>query len=138
MPYGQALLVSVTFIEKLPPQWISKKRAAPRAAVRFFLPDTGEQLSLSESLAKSPTTLRGQMPYADRVRKVLATVTSGQRRGRCHWPPGRRRELHLTLRKGLGVTMVIDRQGRLTYDRSGRNHASVLFPVHRRKSAGRD
>ena len=77
MPYGEALLVSVTFIEKTRPGADLGGRQAPRAAVRFLLPDTGKQLSLSEDLVKSPTTLHGQMPYADRVRKVLATVSVG-------------------------------------------------------------
>ncbi|MGD0724005.1 MAG: hypothetical protein ABSB63_00395 [Spirochaetia bacterium] len=77
MPYGEALLVSVTFIEKARPGVDPGGRPAPRAAVRFVLPDTGEQLTLSEDLLKSPTTLHGQMPYTDAVRKVLATVNVG-------------------------------------------------------------
>jgi hypothetical protein len=76
-PYGEALLVSVTFIEKAQPGADLTGKPIPRAALRFLLPDIGEQLSLSEDLVKSPTTLRGQMPFTDRVRKVLATVTIG-------------------------------------------------------------
>jgi hypothetical protein len=77
MPYGEVVLVSVTFIEKGHPGADLSGRPAPRAAVRFLLPDTGEQLSLSEDLVKSPTTLRGQMPYTVSVRRVLATVSIG-------------------------------------------------------------
>lgn len=77
MPYGEALLVSVTFLEKTKPGADLSGRPVPRAAVRFLQPDTGEQLSLSEDLVKSPTTLHGQMPYTGAVRKVLATVSIG-------------------------------------------------------------
>lgn len=74
---GLALLVSVTFIEKSRPAGALGGAQAPHAAVRFFLPDTGEELSLSEDLVKSPTTLHGQLRYSERVRKVLATVSVG-------------------------------------------------------------
>ncbi len=77
MPYGEALLVSVTFIEKARPDADLSGRPVPRATVSFLLPDTGEQLALSDDLVKSPTTLRGQMPYTERVRKVAATVSIG-------------------------------------------------------------
>jgi len=87
MPHGETgsggggsesvLLVSVTFIEKEQPAGSLGGRQAPHAAVRFLLPGTGEELSLSEDLVKSPTTLHGRMPYTERVRKVLATVSVG-------------------------------------------------------------
>jgi|GEM_PF-2736874 len=87
MPYGgagsggggqeSALLVSVTFIDRARPAGDLNGGQALRAAVRFLLPDTGEELSLSEDLVKSPTTLHGQMRYTERVRKVLATVRVG-------------------------------------------------------------
>jgi hypothetical protein len=71
------LLVSVTFIEKAQPGAELRSSQALPAVVRFLLPDTGEQLSVSGDLVKSPITLHGQMPYTDRVRKVLATVSVG-------------------------------------------------------------
>jgi hypothetical protein len=77
MPYGEALLVSVTFIQKAQPGADLTARPALRAAVRFLLPDSGEQLSLSEDLVKSPTTLHGRMPFTNHVRKVTATVRVG-------------------------------------------------------------
>jgi len=77
MPYGEVILVSVTFIEKAGGGAELGGRPAPRAAVRFVLPDIGEQLSLSDDLVKSPRTLHGQMPYTNKVRKVLATVSVG-------------------------------------------------------------
>ena len=101
MPYGEAessgggsesaLLVSVTFIEKAQPAGDLSGRQVPHAAVQFPLPDTGERLSLSQDLVKSPTTLHGQMPYTERVRKVLATVSVGTET----------RTLSLAARKGL-------------------------------------
>jgi hypothetical protein len=85
MPYAEdgsgasewALLVSVTFIEKKQPAGNLTGGQALRAAVRFLLPGTGEELSLSEDLVKSPTTLHGRLPYTERVQKVLATVSIG-------------------------------------------------------------
>jgi hypothetical protein len=76
MPYEDMLLVSVTFIQAAPPG--PNGPPAPRAVVRVVLPETGEQLSLSEDLSKSPMTLRGQMRPTHAVKKVLATVSVGK------------------------------------------------------------
>jgi hypothetical protein len=76
MPYGDMLLVSVTFIRAAPPG--PNEPSAPRAAVHVVLPETGEQLSLSENLSKSPMTLRAQIRPTHAVRKVLATVSVGK------------------------------------------------------------
>jgi hypothetical protein len=73
----RTLLVSVTFIERSRPAGSPGGGQAPRAAARFVLPETGEELSLSEDLLKSPTTLHGQLRYDPRIRKVLATVSVG-------------------------------------------------------------
>ena len=77
MPYGEVFLVSVTFIEKVRPAADPSGMPSPQAAVRFLLPDTGDELALSGDLVKSPTTLHGRMPYSDRAKKVLATVSVG-------------------------------------------------------------
>ncbi len=76
MPYGDMLLVSVTFIQAAPPG--PNGPPAPKAVVRIVLPETGEQLALSEDLSKSPMTLRGQMRATPAVKKVLATVSVGK------------------------------------------------------------
>ena len=76
MPYGDMLLVSVTFIRAAPPG--PNEPSAPRVVVRVVLPETGEQLSLSDDLSKSPMTLRAQMRPTHAVRKVLATVSVGK------------------------------------------------------------
>ena len=77
MPYGEALLVSVTFIQSTRLGTDRSSPPAPRAAVRFLLPDTGAQLTLNDDLVRTPITLRGQMPYTAEVRKVQATVSIG-------------------------------------------------------------
>jgi hypothetical protein len=76
-PYGNVLLLSVTFIHDT--------ASAPRvpdsppeiAVVRFVLQETGERLSLEEALVKSPMTIRGQLPYSAVVKKVQAEVSIG-------------------------------------------------------------
>jgi hypothetical protein len=75
MPYGETLLVSVTFIQAARSNPNVASRPAPRAVVRFLLPESGEQLFLSEDLVKSPTTLHGRLRYTQAVKKVLATVS---------------------------------------------------------------
>ena len=69
--YSDALLVSATFVQA------AEGRIGAEASVRVLLPDTGDRLSLSGALARSPITLRGQLPYTTRVRRVEAEVTVG-------------------------------------------------------------
>ena len=76
MPYEDMLLVSITFIQAAPPG--PNGPPVPKAVVRVLLPETGEQLSLSEDLIRSPMTLRGQMRGTRAVKKVLATVSIGK------------------------------------------------------------
>ena len=74
----EALLVSVTFVKEGPAG--TSDGDGPVAAVKIVLPDTGQELSLSGVLSKSPITLRGQMEYSARVRRVQAEVSVGRDR----------------------------------------------------------
>ena len=75
MPYGDMLLVSVTFIQAASPG--PNGPPAQKVVVHVLLPETGEQLMLSEDLMRSPTTLRGQMRPTQAVERFLATVSIG-------------------------------------------------------------
>lgn len=72
-----ALLVGVTFVKEGPASPIEN---GPQAEARIVLPDTGQEISLSGILEKSPMTLRGQMEYSPRVKKVQAEVRVGAER----------------------------------------------------------
>jgi len=77
--YQDSLLVALTFVKE------DRGGAAtagekPLVEARIVLPDTGQEISLSGVLSKSPTTLRGQMDYSARVRQVRAEVTVGKDR----------------------------------------------------------
>jgi hypothetical protein len=76
-PYGEALLVSVTFTQGAASAAAAAGRPAPLATVRFILPDTGEHLTLADDIPKSPTTLRARLHYGEGVNKVVATVSVG-------------------------------------------------------------
>jgi hypothetical protein len=82
----EALLVSVTFVKEGPGGVSSGAGSA--AVVKIVLPDTGQEMSLSGVLSKSPLTLRGEMDYSARVRRVQAEVSVG----------GDRKTLQLTAR----------------------------------------
>jgi hypothetical protein len=78
VPYHDTLLVSVTFVQESSATATAPSEDAPLAAVRIVLPDTGQEISLSGILGKSPITLRGQMEYSERVKKVQAEVRIGE------------------------------------------------------------
>jgi hypothetical protein len=82
------LEVSVTFVKEGPA--VESTGDGPSATVKIVLPDTGQQISLSGALSKSPITLRGRMDYSARVKRVLAEVSVG----------GSRRTLRLSARAG--------------------------------------
>jgi hypothetical protein len=73
-----SLQVNVTFVKEGPAG--APIVDGPQVAVRIVLPDTGQEISLSGVLSKSPTTLRGQMDYALRVKRVQAEVSVGAER----------------------------------------------------------
>jgi hypothetical protein len=70
-----ALQVSVTFVKEAPAG--APIVDGPQATVRIVLPDTGQEISLSGILSKSPITLRGQIDYSPRVKRVQAEVSVG-------------------------------------------------------------
>ena len=76
-PYGNTLLLSVTFTHGTASSPLAPESPPAIASVRFFLQDTGERLSLEEALAKSPMTVRGQLPYSAIIKKVQAEVSIG-------------------------------------------------------------
>ena len=76
-PYGNTLLLSVTFTHGTPSSPLAPETPPALASVQFFLQDTGERLTLAEALVKSPMTIRGQLPYRANVKKVQAEVSVG-------------------------------------------------------------
>jgi hypothetical protein len=77
-PYGDALIVGVTFIALSP---TGLAGSPPAASVDFLLLGTGERLSLLGNLEKSPMTLRGRLPYSKKIQRVQAEVSiAGQSR----------------------------------------------------------
>ena len=76
-PYGNTLLLSVTFIHGTASPPLAPEIPPTIASVRFFLQGTEERLSLEEALVKSPMTVRGQLPWSARVKKVQAEVSIG-------------------------------------------------------------
>ncbi len=67
-----SLIVGVTFIAEQ--GTLVSPLATSEASVQVTLPDTGDHLTLSGLLEKSPMTLRGELPYAPRMKQVEATV----------------------------------------------------------------
>jgi hypothetical protein len=76
-PYGNTLLLSVTFIHGTASSALAPEIPPAIASVRFFLQGTGERLTLEEALVKSPMTIRGQLPWSASVKKVQAEVSVG-------------------------------------------------------------
>lgn len=76
-PEGNRLIITVAFVQAARSVQGAPSGDAPQASARVLLPDTGDRISLSGTLAKSPMTLRGEMPYTTRVRSVKAEVTVG-------------------------------------------------------------
>jgi hypothetical protein len=76
-PYGNVLLLSVTFTHGAASSPLVPESPPAIATVRFFLHDTGERLAREQSLVKSPMTIRGQLPYSASVRIVEAEVSVG-------------------------------------------------------------
>jgi hypothetical protein len=72
--YADALLVSVTFT---PVAGARRTAGPPTATVSFALPDTAERLLLSEALGEGPSTIRGQMKYTGKERRLTAEVRHG-------------------------------------------------------------
>ncbi len=68
--YGDSLLVSVSFDRGQGPD----TRTAENAFVRFMLPDTREELLVSQQLSEDVTVLRGSMPYSGGEKRILAEV----------------------------------------------------------------
>ncbi len=73
--YQDAILVSVTFVKEGSGAAAGEVANGPAASVRIVLPDTGQELSLTGVLSRSPITLRGQMDYSAPVRRVQAEVS---------------------------------------------------------------
>jgi len=83
-PYQDRLIIGVTFISGAP---VPANRAdAPEAAVRLFLPGTGEQTFVAGLLDKSPVTLRGELPRIPSARKVQAEISVGNARATLRIP----------------------------------------------------
>ncbi len=68
-----SLIVGVTFIAGQ--KTLVSPQATSEASVQVTLPDTGNRLTLSGLLEKSPMTLRGEVPYTPRMKHVEATVS---------------------------------------------------------------
>jgi hypothetical protein len=77
-PYGDTLIVGVTFLSRSPLKR-SQDSAAPalEAAVRLSFPGTGEQQFVAGDLVKSPMTLRGELPWIPGIKRVQAEVSVG-------------------------------------------------------------
>lgn len=73
-PHNDTLIVGVTFVSR------AGVTEAPEATVRVSLPGTGEQLFLAGELAKSPLTLRGELPWLRQAKKVQAQISIGTAR----------------------------------------------------------
>ena len=76
-PYGNTLLLSVTFTHGTASSPLAPKSPPAIVSVRFLLQDTGDRLALEEALVKSPMTVRGQLPWSASVKKVQAEVSVG-------------------------------------------------------------
>jgi hypothetical protein len=77
-PWEDALIVGLTFVSRSVKAGGSTPQgaaAAPEAAVRVFLPGTGEQVFLAGDLARSPMTLSGRLPAREGAARVQADVT---------------------------------------------------------------
>ncbi len=68
----ETLIVGVTFIAE--PKTIVPA-APPEAAVQVLIPDTGDRMTLSGALQRSPLTLRDQVPYKAWMKTVQAEVS---------------------------------------------------------------
>jgi hypothetical protein len=74
-PHDQTLIIGVTFIEAGKG---TEHGATPAdALIHVVAPDTGAELSLSGALWKSPMTIRGEMPYTTKLKRLHADVTIG-------------------------------------------------------------
>jgi hypothetical protein len=80
-PYENTLVVGVTFVSRAPlegrAQGVQPGKDLPEATVRFSLPGTGEQAFVAGDLAKSPMTLRGELPWIADAKRVQAEVSVG-------------------------------------------------------------
>ena len=79
-PYQDTLIVGVTFLSSTPvrvPGEGSPGSGPSRAAVRLSLPGTGRQAFVAGDLVKSPMTLRGELPWLKKAKKVQAEVSVG-------------------------------------------------------------
>lgn len=93
-PYGDRLIVGVTFLSRTPLKTRSPgspEGAEPvEAMVRFSLAGTGEQQFVAGDLVRSPMTLRGELPWLPGAKKVQAEVSVGTSRATLWRPvPGR-------------------------------------------------
>jgi hypothetical protein len=80
-PYRDTLIVGVTFLSSTPVRVPGEGSPAgpgfPGAAVRLSLPGTGRQAFVAGDLVKSPMTLRGELPWLKKAKKVQAEVSVG-------------------------------------------------------------
>ncbi len=80
-PYGDTLIVGVTFVSRSPLKEPVKGSPAgsevPDATVRLSLPGTGEHAFLAATLVKSPMTVRGELPWLPGAQKVQAQISVG-------------------------------------------------------------
>jgi hypothetical protein len=67
------LIVGVTFIAEQ--KTIVPSAAPSEAVVQVLVPETGDRMTLTGQLSRSPITLRGELPYAARMKAVEAGVS---------------------------------------------------------------
>jgi hypothetical protein len=83
-PYNDTLIVGVTFVSRAPLKGPIKGSPegteVPEATVHVSLPGTGQQAFLTGNLGKSPMTLRGELPWLQKAKKVQAEIRVGNAR----------------------------------------------------------
>jgi hypothetical protein len=79
-PHEGTLIIGVTFVASTQVQ--GSIQNAPDALIHIVAPDTGGELTLSGVLSKSPMTLRGELPYSVKLKRLQADVTVGSARAR--------------------------------------------------------
>jgi hypothetical protein len=70
---GEKLIVGVTFIAEQSTIVSPVNRA--EATVQILIPGTGDRMTLSGPLQRSPITLRGELAFSARMSKVQAEVS---------------------------------------------------------------